>query len=162
VARTRSILDGKRGPKDPAAIHRKGRDHVEDGQKQVDRREPCNEPLARIVDRAKGRKAVAGAEKKRQAGPDDDVHRGTGKGDCDLLRRGFGYLLEPRHTANRQERDVRGAHTEAARHEGMTELMGDHAGKERHTKATLTIAAMGPPDAKAAVPIHASKSRNVA
>ena len=76
---------------------------------------------------------------------DHHVHQRPGDRDDQFLRRLFRNALQPRHAADRQQRDVGRLDAVAPRREDVAELVQQHADEQQHDEETPSIAASGPP-----------------
>src|SRR5439155_3912079 len=77
----------------------------------------------------------AALKNRQEDAGDQEVHRGTGERDHDLLARLLGNPLQPGDAADRQERDIPGADPVMARGQGMSQLVEDDAPEERQEEA---------------------------
>ncbi len=125
------IPDREHGAEHPSAVHRKGRNEIEEDEEDVHRGEPDEEAETRIVEPLQRGEVEMRVQNEDQDRGDDDVHRRPGERDQDFLTRVLRHALEPREPADRQKRDVRRADAVAPRRQRMAELVRDHAGEER-------------------------------
>ena len=112
------------------AVHREGRDEVEQHQRNVHRRE-----LGEHLDA--GPLQVLEVFELRVAAQDEDEHhrdhhvdQRAGDGHNQLLPRLVGHPLKACHPANRQQRDVRCVDAKGARGQGVAELVQQHAAEQ--------------------------------
>jgi Cyclic nucleotide-binding domain len=111
-----------------------GTDHVEQGEKDVDRGKPVDERnLCAVHGGERGGPELSACEKHEQEG-NRHVHQRTSNGDEKLLARGFRDARKPRHAADRQQGDVGRRHPEGAGGEDVPEFMRDDARKQQHHK----------------------------
>ena len=90
-----------------------------------------NEPLADAHRSERSPMPPADDEPDEQHGGDHHVDGRPGQRHPQLLARVVGHALEPRHAADRQQRDVARGDAVAARGQRVPELVQHHAEKER-------------------------------
>ena len=115
-------LHRQQRPQHPSAIHRKGGNEIEDGEKQVGVGEAGDERHLRIVEPLE----VGGielADEQQQNDCDDEIDRRPGDGDGEFLRRLLRQCLHAGDAADRQQRDFRRLNAVAARDENVAELV---------------------------------------
>ncbi len=118
----------QRGAEHPPAIHGKGRDQVEQGQEQVDQRQPAQE-IGRGAVQLRQVIHPGFRAQQRQHQPDHHVDRRSRQRHGDLVGGLFRHPLQPRQPADRQQRDVGRADAIATRGQRMAVFMRHHAGK---------------------------------
>ena len=124
----------EQGAQDSAAVHGKGRDHVEHSEKQIHRREPIDHRRIGAFNGVEIADIHLGAGGGDQRDCDCHVHQRAGDGDQEFLIRRFRDALEAGHAADRQQRHVGGRHAESARREDVTEFMRHHAREQQDQK----------------------------
>ena len=77
----------------------------------------------------------ANLKNEKEQAHDHDIHRGTGQGDQQFLDRPLGNALEPGHSADRQERDIGGRHTELPRGQGVPQFVQHHAAEQAQNES---------------------------
>ena len=144
--------EGEQGAQHPAAVHREGRDQVEQHQPDVDRGEPRQEARRRLLDVGDGGEVEMGAERDQHR-RDDDVDQRPGDGDDDLLGRVLRHARQARQPADGQQRDVRRGDAVAARGERMAEFVQHDAGEDGddeddavHRRRRAAVEILGKPD----------------
>ena len=116
-------------PQHPAAVHRKGGDEIENGEKQVGVGEAGEERHARVVEpRQIG--GIERADEQQQDEGDDEIDRRSGDGDGEFLRRLLRHRLQAGDAADRQQRDFRRLNAVAARDEDVAELVQHDADED--------------------------------
>ena len=93
---------GEDRAQNPAAIHRKSRNHVEENEPDVDGKEPEGERHTSLLHDVWIGPTAAETDEERQRGCDNDVHCGTCERDDDLFARFVRHPLQTREPANRQ------------------------------------------------------------
>ncbi len=129
VARAPTELHRQQRSQHAAAVHRKGGDEIEDGEKQVGVGEAGDERHARVVEpRQIG--GVERADQQQQDDGDDEIDRRPGDGDGEFLRRLVRHRLQAGDAADRQQRDFRRLNAVAARDENVAELVQHDADEQ--------------------------------
>lgn len=77
---------------------------------------------------------VGHADKEYEDPGDDDVYERAGDGDDELMAGIARYAFEACHSTDREQGDIRGVDSIAARGRGVTELVQDDAEKEQKDK----------------------------
>ena len=118
------------------AVQRKGGDQVEDCEDNIQVAQ-IEEELAHRPDAREqvGWHARFGSEQKAHAEEDrgeHHVHQGTGEGYLDLIGRLLGKGLQIGDPAYGQKRYAVNLEAEALGHEGVAELVQEHADEQRH------------------------------
>ena len=95
VGRARSAEPHRQqGMQNPPAVHRKGGDEVEHGEKDVGRGDPADQRQAGIVD-LREQPWAQRAQRQGEREADDEIDGGPGERDDQLLARGRGMLATP-------------------------------------------------------------------
>ena len=129
VARAPAELHRQQRPQHPSAVHRKGGDEIENGEKQVGVGEAGEERHARIVEpRQIG--GIERADQQQQDEGDDEIDRRPGDGDGEFLRRLLRQRLHAGDAADRQQRDFRRLNAVAARDENVAEFVQHDADED--------------------------------
>ena len=123
---------------DPAAVHREGRQQVEDQQQQVDRGEPGDHRQDPVgagagLDQRRLAEVVPAAGQDaadRQHGEDREGHRRAGEGDPRFHPRAVGFAVHPRHAAEDPELDRADPDPVAAGGDGVAELVQEDRAEE--------------------------------
>ena len=129
---------GERRAQDAAAVHREGRDHVEQGEADVGDEEPAPENFDHraVPADGPGRDAIEPHHAANDRG-NSDIHHGARERDGDLPARFARDALEAGDAADGVEDDAAGADAELAGGEGVAELVQRHAAEEGEQHADV-------------------------
>jgi len=92
----------EQGAQDPSAVHGKGRDHVEHGEKQIHRREPIDHRCIGAFDGVEIADIHLRAGDGDQRNRDCHIDQRAGDGDQEFLIRRFRDALEAGNATDRQ------------------------------------------------------------
>ena len=120
---------GESGAQNAPAVHRKGRNHVEQREKQIRRGELLDEAERWVLDVLQ-RLAPEGAGDGQQYGGDHDIDEGTGDRDQQFLVGPLRHLVEIGDAADREQRHLRRMDAIAPRRQYVPELMQHDAGED--------------------------------
>jgi hypothetical protein len=114
---------GEQRTQDPAPVHRKGREQIEHGERDVDPREPADEAAVERWNRGKRRRRHRRRHQREEQHGQPDVDGRSREGDEQLLPRVIGHALEPGDATDRQQRDVAGTDPVASRRQRVPQLV---------------------------------------
>jgi hypothetical protein len=115
-----------------AAVHREGRNEVEERQKEVQRGKPIYHCHLHVVDTDRGACAQVCMGKNNQRAGDDHVHSRPGDRDEEFLPWIFRNTLKLRDASNRQQRHVGCWYAEGPGGEDVPEFVQQHAQEQKY------------------------------
>jgi hypothetical protein len=144
-------LHRQEGSKNSSAIHREGRNHVEDDQSQIHQKQIVQD-LSSLAG-GSAEKTACQPQDGSQHRRDDDIHCRSGHGDDEFLLGFVRNRQHPRHPADGQESNVWRWHPVMPARESVAELMEKHADEKQENKQHRPNGFSGP----TSLPSHPSK-----